>query len=66
MVQGLGFGGQKGFSSLGSFSQCSHRDFHDRTFAGMVVLDTNGGTLNFVALYISSIVESLNFLGPGC
>ena len=26
----------------------------------------NGGTLNFVALYVSSIVESLSFLGPGC
>ena len=26
----------------------------------------NGGTLNFLALYISSILESLNFLGPGC
>ena len=25
----------------------------------------NGGTLNFLALYISSIIESLNFLGPG-
>ena len=24
----------------------------------------NGGTLNFLALYISSILESLNFLGP--
>ena len=26
----------------------------------------NGGTLNFLALYISSIFQSLNFLGPGC
>ena len=24
----------------------------------------NGGTLNFLALYISPILESLNFLGP--
>ena len=26
----------------------------------------NGGTLNFLALYNGSILESLNFLGPGC
>ena len=26
----------------------------------------NGGTLNFLALYTSSIFQSLNFLGPGC
>ena len=26
----------------------------------------NGGTLHFLALYVSSIIESLNFLGPGC
>ena len=29
-------------------------------------LRVDGGTLNFLALYISSILESLNFLGPGC
>ena len=29
-------------------------------------LVVNGGTVNFFALYISSILESLNFLGPGC
>ena len=26
----------------------------------------NGETLNFLAIYISSILESLIFLGPGC
>ena len=26
----------------------------------------NGGTLNFLALDTGSILESLNFLGPGC
>ena len=29
-------------------------------------LDSEQGTLNFLALYISSILESLNFLRPGC
>ena len=26
----------------------------------------NGGTLDLLALYLRSILESLNFLGPGC
>ena len=26
----------------------------------------DGGTLNFLALYIGSILESLSFAGPGC
>ena len=29
-------------------------------------LDSERGTLNFLAIYISSILKSLNFLGPGC
>ena len=33
---------------------------------GQLLNLVNGVTLNFVALYISSILESLNFLGPGC
>ena len=26
----------------------------------------NGGALSFLALYISSILDCLSFLGPGC
>ena len=33
---------------------------------GPITKIVNGGTLNILALCISAILESLNFLGPGC